>query len=116
MPAIEKGDALTDYLIAWIDVEPEQPLGGTTKGHTQLIDGQALSQIFDLGIGSQAAIVAKNALDVAAGIEYTNRVKVQPLGFRDSEHRAASGFGNVGRNRIFQCDQRQALAGGERNE
>src|SRR6266849_9053357 len=116
MTAIEKGYALADYLIGWIDIQPEQPLGRTAERNAQLIDGQALPQIFDIGIGAQAAIVAKDAFDVASWIEHADGMKIQSLGFGYGEHCAASRFRNICRNYVVQGHQRQALARGKRNQ
>ena len=59
---------------------------GAADGDPQLIDGQTLAQSFDVGIGSQAAFIANDPVQVASRIEHTNGMKVEPLRFGDGEH------------------------------
>src|SRR5216684_7085277 len=48
--AVEKRDTLAYNLVCRVDVEPEQPFRWTAQGHAQLIDGQSLTESFDIRV------------------------------------------------------------------
>ena len=61
-------------------------------------------------------ILSEHTLDVTTGIEHAHGMEVQPLGFRNCEHGIARCFWYVLRNALFERDDRQSFACGEREQ
>ncbi|PYV27900.1 MAG: hypothetical protein DMG24_03435 [Acidobacteria bacterium] len=78
--AVKKGSAGSNDQVGRVDVQPNQPLGGPAERHPQLVNGQALAQIFQIGASPQGRL-ANDLLDVATRIDHADRVKIEPLRF-----------------------------------
>src|SRR5215831_1492587 len=89
LPAVEKRNALADYLVAWIQVEPDQPFRRTAYGDAELVNRQPFPEVFNVGAGSLAPILTQHTLDMTTGVEHTNGLKVEPLGLGDCQHSLA---------------------------
>ena len=101
----EKIGALPDNSVGGINVEPEEPFRCTAERDTQLIDGQTFSQALDIGVRPKARIFLNDPFDMPAGVEHTDRVKIETLGLGNSEHRRTQTFGDKCRHGVcWKCD------------
>src|SRR5262249_22728336 len=64
LPAVEKRDALADYLVAWVQVEPDQPFRRPAYGHAELVNRQPFAQVFNIRVGPLAPILTQHMLDM----------------------------------------------------